>query len=135
MQETLAVGSPMIDVQNYELDPFYFEPGTLHFEEYARFGGLLNQRCFGAAHLFDLGEINVPKNNSSRVRAEHMSSITHVPLTLKQIELYIVLREISPLGDEELLREVIRLTDEESLKFFMSFYLHLFSDSISQNQQ
>lgn len=115
-------------------------------EVYWQSGGVLDRNGFTLAGLIlsavKRGEDIGPMNKSSLMQVQQMSEYSKIPITLEQKMLYSALRGITKdseerivfsletpgtlpvwsLGDQQLLAEVIRLTDEKSLNAFKSAY-------------
>lgn len=115
-------------------------------EVYWQSGGVLDRNGFTLAGLIlsavKRGEDIGPMNKSSLMQVQQMSEYSKIPITLEQKMLYSALRGITKdseerivfsletpgtlpvwsLGDQQLLAEVIRLTDEKSLNVFKSAY-------------
>jgi|GEM_PF-1775530 len=117
-------------------------------EEYWRLGGMLNKCGFEKTKCILSEYVDGERfavNDSSLAQIRHMAEFSEIVITLKQQYLYKILREMSgwvegksdlslktpgvsvwTLTDQQLMAEVIRLTDEESLPKFMDAYPNIF---------
>lgn len=58
-------------------------------------------------------------NKNSLAQVENMAGFSKVPITPEQKRLYALLRDTTDLTDQQLFAEVVRLTDEANLDYFM----------------
>lgn len=120
----------------------------LSVEHYYKLGGSLQETSFNIAIniLLELKDGAKPKiSKSSLAQADDMARFSQITITEEQRNLYAFLRDIMrqeeegepdilsagvpiwALSDQELLAEVIRLTDKTIPLSFMSAYRHIFS--------
>ena len=95
------------------------------YQEYRETGGMLDEHHYGKAMsvLEELTIGNIPEvKDSSLVQAIEMARVSKVPFTLEQEYLYAALRSTAGEDDQQLMAEVLRLTDNTKLELFMSAY-------------
>jgi len=130
--------------------------GTI--EEYWRLGGTLNRDGFEKAvevlSKHTDGEQYRVIHKSTLAQVKNMARFSKVPMTPDQEFVYVVLREMTnetgesfsrqpekpgimppwALNDQQLLAEVIRLTDRVNLDPFMSKYPNIFENKVAVHQ-